>query len=158
MLFIVFPSASGLNPLNINMIYAGVDGTAGCALAPSAGPPPELCTPPLAGGGVSPFNFENNPPAANITSTASFAFSGAVASSTATWFANFTSQFTVPYQTVLAQLGPGGTGTVTDAYSATFSVAAPASVPETSTISMLGLGLGLVLFARSIGLVSRLRG
>ncbi len=157
-LFIIFPAADMLNPLQINMIYAGIDGSAGCAAPPSAGPPPQVCTPPLPGGAVSPFNLENNPPQNNITSTASFAFSGNLGGATTdTWFANFTSQFNVPFQTVLAQLGPGGSGSVTNAYSATFTVAAPNATPETSSLSMLALGLGLVLLARFSGLVSRIR-
>ena len=152
-LFIVFPAASGLAPLNINTIYGGVDGSTACSAPPSAGPPPQVCTPALPSG-FSPFNLENNPPPTQITSTGSFAFSGDVAGMTsATWLANFTTQFTVPYQTVLAELGPTGTGTVSDSYSATFTVSSP--VPETSTLSLLGLGLGLVVVLRAKGLIFR---
>ena len=145
-LFIVFPAASGLQPLNINTIYGGIDGSSQCSATPSAGPPVQVCTPALPSG-FSPFNLENNPPPTSITSTGSFAFSGDVATMPqATWVANFTTQFTTPYQTVLAELGPDGTGTISNAYSATFTVSSP--VPETSTLSMLGLGLGLVLISR----------
>ena len=155
-LFIVFPTSSGLASLNINTIYGGVDGSAQCSATPSAGPPAQVCTPALPTG-FSPFNLENNPPSTSITSTGSFAFSGDVAAMPqATWVANFTTQFTVPYQTVLAELGPSGTGTVSDAYSATFTVSSP--VPETSTLSMLGLGFGLILISRvARGLTSKVR-
>jgi hypothetical protein len=55
----------------------------------------------------------------------------------------FTSQFNVPYGTVLfAEQQPGGS--VTNTYSASFSAS---SVPEPSTMQMMGAGIGLVLFA-----------
>jgi len=155
-LFIVFPAASGLASLNINTIFPGVDTAAACGAAPAVG---QTCTPPLPSG-ISPFNFQNTPPAANITSTASYSAAGdVVATPNESWFANFTSQFNVPYQTVLAGLGPGTSGTVSDSYSATFTVISNVGTqtPETSTLSMFALGLGLVLLARSRGLISRLR-
>jgi hypothetical protein len=164
--FIVFPAISGLMPLDINTLFAGIDTAAACGNPPTSGPPSQVCTPtvfpPSTGNptGASFVNFENNPPPTSITSTASFAMSGDVNGTSAdgTWFANFTSQFTVPFQTVLAELGPSGTGTVTDAFSASFTVSSPATTtPETSTLSMFGLGLGLVLLARSRSLIARMR-
>lgn len=153
-LFIVFPTAANLNPLDINTIFAGVDVPGQCTAPPSSGPPAQVCTPTFTNGVLSPFNFENNPPPNNITSTASFAFSGDVANAkNESFYANFTSQFTVPFQTVLAELGPNQNGTVSDSYSATFTVI---NAPETSTLSLLGLGLGLVLLSRS-GLMARRR-
>jgi hypothetical protein len=157
--FVILPG--GFGTLSLNTIYAGVDTAAACTAPPSSGPPPQVCTPtvfaPTTGNptGASFINFENNPPPSSITSTASFAMSGDLngSSSNGTWFANFTSQFTVPFQTVLAQLS--ATGSVADSYSATFTVST--NVPETSTLSMFALGLGLVLLARSRNLIARVR-
>ena len=57
----------------------------------------------------------------------------------ATWQGNFTSQFTAPYQSVLATLA--STGSVTNTFSATFLVTQNPAVPEAGTMSLLGLGL-----------------
>jgi hypothetical protein len=155
--FVVLPS--GFQPLLIDMIFAGVDGTAGCAAAPPA--PGQMCTPPLPSG-VSPFNLENLPPPTAVQSSAAFSISGdyGVAGASGSWFGSFTSQFNVPFQTVLAMLGSGTTGTVSDSYSATFTVNSPSvtsSTPETSTLSMFALGLGLIVIGRSTRLIGRAR-
>jgi hypothetical protein len=153
-LFVVMPS--GFEPLLINFLYAGVNGPADCGAPPSAGPPAQLCTPPLLSGAMSPFNLQNYPPPDDISSTAGFSMSGDVeGGSGETWFGTLTSQFNVPFQTLLAALGPDQNKTVTDSYSATFTVSS--STPETSTLSMCALGLALILAARSRNLISRVR-
>ena len=161
MTYIVFPALDNLQPLLINTLWEGVDGSADCNLSPSttAPPQPQVCTPTLPGGILSPFNMENNPPPDNITSTVTFSFSGDVgaANSNQTWFANFTTQFNVPYQTILSELGPGFNHTVSDSYSSTFTVTQATTTPETSSIAMFALGLAMILIARSTGLLSRLR-
>jgi hypothetical protein len=55
----------------------------------------------------------------------------------------FTSQFNVPYSTVLFAESQVG-GSITNTYSASFSAS---SIPEPSTMQMMGAGIGLVLFA-----------
>ena len=151
-LFVVFPN--GLPSLYINVVYPGVDSSAQCGLAPAPG---QTCTPPLPGGAVSPFNFQNNPPPNSPQATATFAFGGdeGPGSPNVTWIGNFTSQFNVPFQTVLAELGPAQNGTVTNSVSGSFTVTSNVAAPETSTLSLCGLGLGLVLLARSRSLISR---
>lgn len=150
MLFITFPN--GAAPLYLNVIYPGVDSSAQCGTLPPA--PGQTCTPALPGGALSPFNFQNNPPPSSPQATATFAFGGDVNHlSNETWIGNFTSQFNVPFQTVLSQLST--TGTVENTYSASFTVSSTAT-PETSTLSLCGLGLGLVLLARSKSLIARM--
>jgi len=136
--FVTFDAGPGLGTLLINDVFAGIYSPAGCIAAPPA--VGQNCTPPVPGG--SPINFVNNPPAppGGPQATATFAFSG-ITSDGGTWVANFTSQFGVPFQTVLAQLA--ATGSVSNTYSATFTVTA-APVPEPGTFLPLFLGLGLV--------------
>ncbi len=153
MLFLVFPN--GAPSLYINIIYPGVDPSTACQSAPAPG---QTCTPVLLNGGISPFNFQNNPPPTNPQATATFAFGGdeGPTNTNVTWIANFTSQFNVPFQTVLAQLGSSQNGTVKNTVSAAVTVTGPTATPETSTLSLCGLGLGLVLLARSKSLLSRI--
>jgi hypothetical protein len=133
--FISFDSAAaaGFPTLNINFIYAGIYSNALCASLPAT--VGQSCSP--AG---SPFNFVNNPPPAPAgpQATVTFAASGVTSDGLENWNGNFTSQFTVPYQTVLAQLATQGS--VTNTFSATFTLS-PAGVPEAGTMSLLGLGL-----------------
>jgi hypothetical protein len=129
-LFITFDSAPALGSLLINFIYQGVNSSAACGAAPAVG---QTCA--LAG---SPFDFQNTPGGG---SRAGFVFSGTTPEST--WQGNFTSQFNVPYQTVLGQ---AATGSVTNTYSATFDVT---PIPEPGTIVTMWLGgLGLLLLSR----------
>jgi hypothetical protein len=141
-LFINFDAAPASFPtLNLGFIFFGIFSNAQCmTLPPAVG---QQCTvnPP-----DSPFSFTNNPPAGSPQATAQFAFMGNTNDRLESWQGIFTSQFTVPYQTVLQQLAT--TGSVTNTFSATFTVT---PVPETSSLSLLGLGLGL------IGLSTRLR-
>jgi hypothetical protein len=147
-LFISFNADPSLTPLAIDMIYAGFYGTSECTIAAAPG---QQCTPNnVSSSGVSPFNFVNNPPPPG-QATATFAFSGT--EGTSNWTGNFTSQFTVPYQTVLAELASHGS--VSNTYSASFDVVA---TPEPNMFPVLGLGLAmLLLVARSNGLIARLR-
>ena len=143
--FITFDAAPAFPALNINFIFQGIYSNAQCAtLPPAVG---QQCTvnPP-----ASPFNFVNNPPGppTGPQATATFVFAGVTSDGLENWQGNFTSSFTVPYQTVLAQLA--STGSVTQTFAATFTLT-PAAVPETSSLSLLGLGLGL------IGLSTKLR-
>jgi len=130
--FISFDAAPSFPTLNINFIFGGIYSSAQCAASPAA--VGQTCT--LNG---SPFNFVNNPPPASPQATATFAFTGVTSDGLETWQGNFTSQFTVPYQQVLAQLQ--SSGSVTNTFSATFSLSPVPQVPEAGTLSLLGLGL-----------------
>jgi hypothetical protein len=133
-LFISFDGAPAFPTLNLGFIFQGIYPNTQCAtLPPAVGQQCTVNPPP------SPFNFVNNPPAATPQATATFAFMGNTSDGLENWQGNFTSQFTVPYQTVLQTLAT--TGSVTNTFSATFVVT---PVPETSSLSFLGLGLGLI--------------
>lgn len=142
-LFLSFDANPTLSPLDINFISAGIDGSAGCAAStPAAG---QLCTPSLPGF-PSAFNFSNDPLS---QSTATWDVSGVSADGLESWSGMFTSQFTVPFQTVLGAFAPGGSGSVTNSYSATINVSEVSAVPEPSTICLLmTLVLGLAWLAR----------
>jgi len=132
--FMSFNTAGVTTTLLINFISGGIYGPGQCALAPAVG---QQCTVP-----GSLFNFVNNPPPAPVgpAATATWSLSGVTNDGQSTWFGNFTSQFSVPFQTVLTQLQT--TGSVTNSYSATFSVTSSNNVvPEAGTLSLLGLGL-----------------
>jgi hypothetical protein len=136
--FISFDAAPSLPTLNINFIFAGIYSTAACATLPAT--VGQTCTPSQPGL-PSPFNFVNNPPPApdGPQATATFAMSGVTNDGLERWQGNFTSQFTVPYQQVLAQLAQ--TGSVTNTFSASITLTPAPQVPEAGTMSLLGLGL-----------------
>jgi hypothetical protein len=148
--FIVFPSAPNI-ALDLNMIFLGVDSQAGCGAAPAPG---QTCTPQSAAfvsasdpSGLSPLNLQN---LNGGGSSASFAVAGITRNiatgETSNFNGTFTAQFTTPYQTLLATVLAGGT--ITNTYSATFTVTA-ASVPEPGSMFMM---LGGLLVAGSVGL------
>jgi hypothetical protein len=139
--FIVFDVLAGLPVLDINFIFAGTGGSAGCSAGAAVTTPPQTCTPANAGG--SPFTFTNNPPPGLITSTAAFVFSGVTSDGLSSWVGIFTSQFTAPFQTVLAGFGPGGQ--ITNSYSGTIIVTPLPPVPEPGPMVLMGSGLGLLL-------------
>ncbi len=138
--FITFP-VGGLPGLEINFIFPGIYTPAGCGGAPAVG---QQCT--LSG---SPFSFVNVPGGpTGVQAQAGFVFSGVSADATPAspvkWTANFTSQFSVPLQTVLAAFGTGGSGSVTNSYSATTTVTVTFSqVPEPGTTALF-MGGGLI--------------
>lgn len=132
--FITFDGAPTFPVLDINFIFPGIYTNAACGAAPAVG---QQCTISP----TSPFSFVNNPPAPPIgpDATAGFVFTGVTSDGLENWQGVFTSQFTVPYQSVLASLAANGS--VTNTFSATFTLS---PVPEASTLSMLLLGAGLV--------------
>ena len=143
--FITFLSAPALGALDINFIFKGIYSSALCATLPAT--VGQTCTP---GPPDSPFNFVNNPPPAPAgpQATATFVFTGETPDHLSTVRMNFTSQFDVPFQTVLAAFAPGGSGVVTNTYSATITVT-PA-VPEPGPMVLTACGLGLVLFSAAL--------
>jgi len=132
--FISFDAGPSLPTLNINFIFGGIYNASQCGTLPAA--VGQTCTTP-----GSPFNFVNNPPPPPLgpQATATFVFMGITSDGLENWQGNFTSQFTVPYQSVLAQLA--STGSVTNTFSASFTLNPISTVPETGTLGLLGLGL-----------------
>jgi len=139
--FINFDVNNTVQPLLLNFIFAGTGTSTLCNTSPSTAAPNQLCTPANPGG--SPFTFLNQPPPTSPQSTAQFVLSGTNAAGD-TWTGIFTSQFNEPFQTVLEAFAPGGSGSITNAFSATITVSSP--VPEPGPLTMMGIGLGLLAF------------
>lgn len=139
--FISFTGFPALSALEDTFITPGIYTSAGCtANPPSVG---QTCTPSF-GGSVSPFNFVNNPPPppSGPFSAVTWVVSGVSADGQDTWVGVFVSQFTEPFQNVLAALGPGGPGFISNTYSATITVSSAAtSLPEPDTMALLFAGL-----------------
>ena len=134
--FIAFDVNPSLPALNLTFIYSGTGGTAGCTAGVAVN---DTCT--ISNGGLgSPFTFTDDP---GGTSDAKFVFSGVSSDGLDIFTAVFTSQFTVPYQTVLADLA--STGSVSDSYSATVFIEA---VPEPGSFLLAGLGLAALVSYR----------
>jgi len=139
--FIGFDAAPTMPTLLIDYIFAGVFSGTDCMLTPAVG---QTCTPPGPGGGASPFSFTNlegNQGVPPIESEGNFTFVG-VTSDGGIWEGQFSADFDVPFQTVLA--GLAASGSVTDTYSAVITVTA---TPEPGAGVMLGSGLGLILLS-----------
>jgi PEP-CTERM motif len=141
-LFISFDSGPTLPTLNINNIFQGFFGPAGClAPTPAAG---QTCTPdPPVTSSLSPFNFTNGSGTNGPQAGVQFSFSGVTSDGLSTFNANFTSQFNVPFQTVLSQLG--SQGFVSNTYSGTVTVTPLTTTPEPGSTVLMSIGLGLVL-------------
>lgn len=143
--FITFPALPDI-ALDLTFLFPGVSGQADCSAAPAPG---QTCTPafpalvnPSNPSGLSPYNLQNIPGGF----TASFAMAGIArrisTGETSNFQGNLTTQFvgSLPnYQTALGIIASGGT--ITNAYSATFSASA---VPEPGTVS-LAIGSLLLL-------------
>jgi len=135
--FMSFNNAGFTSTLLINFIANGIYPSTQCTTVPAA--VGQVCTLPN-----SLFNFVNNPPPAPAgpQATATWVLTGITGNEGGggggTWSGNFTSQFNVPFQTVLGQLQSAGS--VTNSFSATITVVQN-PVPEAGTISLLGLGL-----------------
>jgi hypothetical protein len=141
--FITFTQDPSLPSLLINFIAEGTGGLAGCSEAPASG---ETCTLPTPGG--SPYTFTDE---LGNTSGATFTYSGVTSDGLSDWTAVFTSQFNEPYQTVIAAFAPGGSGSVSNTYSAntTVTVIVTNAAPEPSALILAGFGLvGLSVWSR----------
>ncbi|HXK22657.1 MAG TPA: PEP-CTERM sorting domain-containing protein [Myxococcota bacterium] len=126
--FLSFDAMPGLGTLQLNFVFAGVNPSAPCALAPAVG---QACALP-----GSPFDFQNTPGGG---SRLGFVVSGISNPAGSTWVGSFSSQFMVPYQIVFATLEGGGT--VTSTYSASFNVV----VPEPTSLALVLGGLGILV-------------
>jgi hypothetical protein len=148
--FISFTGPLAGITLNINEVFHGFEGAAGCAATtPSVG---QVCTVPGVNppaGTQSPFNFVNNPPPApnGPAATATFAFSGVTSDGLSRWSGNFTSQFNVPFQTILHNLTAGP---VSNTFSATITVTALTGAPEPGSMALMGLGVVLVVLSAGL--------
>jgi hypothetical protein len=143
---------------HLTYIYPGFSGDAQCGASPAAAA--QVCTPPLPGGLLSPFNLSNSVNG----SSASFEVKGEVRDSgTSEVLGTFTGQFGATFtgalnvnpplnpwdaksfQGLLAALNPTtdppGPGFVTTSFSGTFDVV---GIPEPGTIGMVLLG-GLLI-------------
>jgi hypothetical protein len=132
-LFMSFLNGGVTTLLNINQIVPGIFAPT-CGGAPAVG---QTCTPP-----GSLFNFLNvSGGPGGVQTTAGWVFNGVTAGNPnpqSNWTGNFTSQFNVPFQTVLSQLG--SQGFVSNTYSATITLNNP-TVPEPGTLIFMGTGL-----------------
>jgi len=133
-LFMSFNTDSITTKLFVNFIQPGIYTPAGCGAGGTQ------CTPP-----GSLFSFANNP---NSTSSATWVLSGDTGASNvgseSLFKAIFTSQFSVPYQTVLANLAANHFAT--DTYSASVTLS---TIPEPESLLMIGTGLmGLAALLR----------
>ena len=138
--FIDFLAAPTFPDLLVDFIPLGVFGSTDCTSAPAIG---QTCTPPVPGG--SPFSFTNtNNGTGGISSSVTFDFSGVTSDGLSTWSGIFTSQFNVPFQTVLANLASNGS--ITDSYSGSNLVIT--MVPEPGALTLMAVGLVLLAAGR----------
>jgi MYXO-CTERM domain-containing protein len=142
--FMSFNNGGVTTTLLINFIAAGIYSSANCFNpTPAIG---QNCT-----SANSLFNFVNNPGIGGglpPQATATWVLSGMTNDGKSLWSGNFTAQFGVPFQSVFAQLG--ATGSVTNSYSATFTLIPTSGTPEPPPSVLMGLGLGLVVLAAGI--------
>jgi hypothetical protein len=118
---------------DLTAIQGGTFSSADCFAPAAAG---QTCTPPaFPGGAANPFNLSNT---SATTSSASITVFGnavnTVTNETDPFIGIFSTQFTVPYQTLLSDVT---NGVVDTSYSATFSATV---VPEPGTLILFGSG------------------
>jgi len=136
--FLFFDAAPSLSPLLINSIFVGIYSPGGC----DSSEPAERENCRSSRHGAAPlFNFLNDPPLERRSSI-TWSLEGVSADGRDTWFGNFTSQFPDSFQQVLTSLARGGSGEVTESYSATITVSENATpVAEPGVAVSVGFGL-----------------
>jgi len=132
--FMTFNNGGVTTQLLLDFIDPGVFPSTDCALAPAVG---QICSPP-----GSAVNFVNNPPRPGQAS-ASWVLEGVTDTPGISWTGNFGSQFTTPYQTVLANLA--SKGSVEETFSATISLTGTTTtVPEPGSMGLTMIGMALI--------------
>jgi hypothetical protein len=140
--WITFAAAPNIR-LDLMSVDPGSFTTTDCLAAPAAG---QTCTPNLPGfPQPNPFNLSNGSASLSV---ASITFHGTAVNTTTGETSNFigvfSSQFTVPYQTLLSDIAAGGS--ISTSYSASITASA---VPEPATMILLGSGLiGIFVLGR----------
>jgi hypothetical protein len=148
--FLDFLSAPTYPELLTNYIALGSGNPATCSTNVAAAAAGQTCTltptttPPEPGG--SPFTFlnTNNGTGGCCNSSATWDISGVTSSGKSTWNAVFTSEFTVPFQSVLNTFV--STGSVADSFSGALVVTLTpiVTVPEPTTLGLMGAGVLLI--------------
>lgn len=134
--FMTFNNAGITTQLLINFFEPGIFSNTDCTSTPAVG---QTCT--VSG---SPVNFVNNPPTPGQAS-ASWVLDGVTNTPGITWTGNFTSQFSVPYQTVLTELAANGYESNTFAATITLTgTSTTTPVPEPGTMGLMMVSLGLI--------------
>jgi hypothetical protein len=133
--FITFAAAPNIR-LDLTSVDPGTFTSTDCGL-PAA--PGQTCTPGPPFPQPNPFNLSNS---TATLSTAAITFHGTavntITGETSSFVGVFSSQFTVPYQTLLAEVSRGAS--ISTSYSASIT-ATPTGVPEPATMILLGSGL-----------------
>jgi hypothetical protein len=132
--FMTFNNAGITTQLLVDFIEPGIFSSSACGAAPAVG---QVCTVP-----GSPVNFINLPPKPG-QANASWVLEGVTDTPGISWTGNFGSQFTTPYQSVLANLA--SKGYVSNTFSATISLTGtPTTIPEPGSMGLTMIGMGLI--------------
>jgi hypothetical protein len=141
--FLTFASAPNIR-LDLTSVDPGSFTSTDCFAAPAAG---QTCTPGAPFPQPNPFNLSNGSASLSV---ASITFHGTAVNTTtgetSSFIGVFSSQFTVPYQTLLSDIAAGGS--ISTSYSASIT-ATSTTVPEPATMILLGSGLiGIFVMGR----------